>query len=303
MRPVVSSTTATRASVSAVTSATGVPPATRASACCGAARAATPATTKVLRSTSSLRVAQDERSRGRMRPHEMAVSACARAESRGDACAAGADARGLRRAASRPRRQGSARASRRSPSVSDDWTNGSSGRPTGSTSSATRWRCSAASWASASRRWSRSSGGASSSTTATASCPSARFGSSPRSSRPGVAPTSSTDAASGLAAREQELNAREARLLAEELSMRRRGWTSWRQRPASPTSSRLGRRRSSSAACSSSRPSRATVSSRSRSHRQAVGDRVELEGEAFDVLRVRPVAAAGRRRRCAFLAA
>ena len=95
-----------------------------------------------------------------------------------------------------------------------------------------------------------------------------------------------------MAAREQELNAREARLLAEELSMRRR--LDELEAPQGPT------RRDSV----DGDPERCVLFVPTvEGYRLVplevapprVGDRVELEGEAFDVLRVRPVAAAGRR--------
>ena len=103
-----------------------------------------------------------------------------------------------------------------------------------------------------------------------------------------------------LAAREQELNAREARLLAEELSLRRR----LDELEARPARAHLEGFDGDPERCVLFVP---TVEGYRLVPLEVgpprVGDRVELEGEAFDVLRVGPSPLPGDGRRCAFLAA
>ena len=101
-----------------------------------------------------------------------------------------------------------------------------------------------------------------------------------------------------LASREQELNAREARLLADELALRRRLEEVASRPPADEP------HEAEADACVLFVPT-------AEGYRLVpldvgpprVGDRVELEGEAFDVLRVGPSPLPGDDRPCAFLAA
>jgi hypothetical protein len=108
-----------------------------------------------------------------------------------------------------------------------------------------------------------------------------------------------------LAGREQELNAREARLLAEELSLRRR-LDELAERPVVSAGQRTAPPESGA------EPERCVLFVPTVEGYRLVplevappraGDRVELEGEAFDVLRVGPSPLPGDGRRCAFLAA
>ena len=108
-----------------------------------------------------------------------------------------------------------------------------------------------------------------------------------------------------LSAREQELNAREARLLAEELSLRRRADELEERAAAAPSVGDPG-------GDQLVEPDRCVLFVPTPEGYRLVplevapprvGDRVELEGAAFDVLRHGPSPLPGDERRCAFLAA